>query len=84
MSLPIGADFCIGDEDVRAAVGPLPTRDPIQQARYSAHDTESDRVATELEQLRAEVSAWRKRFAKLTYYGGQIIPCRDSDAYGPR
>ncbi len=47
---PFTREFWIADEDVREAVGPLPERDAINQARCSAIALEADR-----EQLRADL-----------------------------
>lgn len=40
---PFTREFWIEDEDVRAAVGPLPARDAINQAHYSALALEGER-----------------------------------------
>lgn len=47
--------FWIEDADVRAAVGPLPERDAINQARYSALGVERDR-----EQMRSDLMRQRR------------------------
>lgn len=47
---PFTREFWIEDKDVRQAVGPLPTRDRVHQARLSAIALERDR-----EQLRADL-----------------------------
>lgn len=52
---PFTREFWVHDEDVRAAVGPLPARDRIQQAHLSAIALESDR-----EQLRIDLMRRRR------------------------
>lgn len=52
---PFTREFWIEDEDVRAAVGPLPARDAKKQARLSAIALESDR-----EQMRIDLMRQRR------------------------
>jgi hypothetical protein len=52
---PFTREFWIQDPDVRIAVGPLPKRDAVAQARLSAIALESDR-----DQLRADLMRQRR------------------------
>lgn len=52
---PFTREFWIQDEDVRAAVGPLPARDRVRQAHLSAIALEGDR-----EQLRIDLMRRRR------------------------
>lgn len=52
---PFDRSFWIDDSEVRAAVGPLPSRDAIKQAHYSAIALEDSR-----EQLRADLMRQRR------------------------
>ena len=49
---PFSREFWIVDEDVRQALGPLPTRDAVNQAHYSAVALEDEREALRADLLR--------------------------------
>jgi len=49
---PFTREFWIVDDDVRKSVGPLPARDAVNQAHYSATALEQEREALRADLLR--------------------------------